>query len=437
MIQSLTAQIRTVKLSTAVMALFAAALVIPWFLYAWVMTIERAQTLADRERELGALASAYAEHAASLIRLGLVIPLDSGTQDSREPGAAAMARFAKGLGRPDVRFALRAFGTPAPTESATIAATADRAGTGLTAEAALPRAVALAPWRHRALVSAIALLIRTLIAIAVGALLVAQLRWRERAAAELAEAKRVAESSSRSKSQFLANMSHELRTPLNAIIGFSEVIQSGMWGPLNTCYREYAGDILSSGKHLLHLINEILDLSKLEAGQFQLHEEEIDLAELVRDCLRLVEGAAGAARVELHEVVQTEVPPVRADDRRMRQIVINLLSNAVKFTLPGGYIRVALTRRNGGVAIEVSDTGIGMSPGDIAKALELFGQVDSSISRKHEGSGLGLPLAKQLIELHGGTLAIRSELYVGTTITIALPASRVTASRPHLAARAV
>ncbi len=244
-----------------------------------------------------------------------------------------------------------------------------------------------------------------------------------------------AEAANRTKSEFLANMSHELRTPLNAIIGFSEVIQKAIVGPLSERYRGYGTDIFDSGTHLLELINEILDLSKLEAGQFELHEEDIDLGEVIEASMRLVGPQAEKSKVQLSKTIDEDFSLIRADDRRMRQVLINLLANAVKFTPEGGKIRESSFRMNAGLAIAVSDTGIGMASEEVPKALEKFGQIDSRISRQHAGTGLGLPLAKHLIELHGGALTIKSEVNVGTTVTIVLPPERILArsARPNTA----
>ena len=233
-----------------------------------------------------------------------------------------------------------------------------------------------------------------------------------------------AETANRTKSEFLANMSHELRTPLNAIIGFAEVIKIGMFGPVSDRYRKYGTHIFDSGRHLLNLINEILDLSKLEAGQFELREDDLDAAEIVQATLQLIEPQAEKARVRLTTTVEAELPLLRADDRRIRQVIINLLSNAVKFTPEGGQVRVALAVRNGGLLISITDTGIGMTAEQIPHALEAFRQIDSKISRKYEGTGLGLPLAKHLVELHGGSLTIESRVNFGTTVRVALPPER-------------
>ena len=240
-----------------------------------------------------------------------------------------------------------------------------------------------------------------------------------------------AETANRTKSEFLANMSHELRTPLNAIIGFSDVMQRGIFGPLSERYRGYGADIFNSGTHLLGLINEILDLSKLEAGQFELYEENVDLADTIEASMRLVEPQAEKSKIRLSKAIDEDFSLIHADERRMRQVFINLLSNAVKFTPDGGRVLVSSFRTKAGLAIAVSDTGIGMAPEEIPKALEPFGQIDSKISRNYEGTGLGLPLAKHLIELHGGTLTIKSEVNVGTTVTIVLPPERIVARSVH------
>jgi signal transduction histidine kinase len=243
------------------------------------------------------------------------------------------------------------------------------------------------------------------------------------------------EAASRAKSDFLANMSHELRTPLNAIIGFSEVIKSAIFGPVSERYRSYAGDIFNSGTHLLGLINEILDLSKLEAGQLELHEEPVELTVTVEACMNLVEKQAQQSRIRLTTALDSDYNVIRADDRRLRQVLINLLANAVKFTPENGEIRVSSVATCNGLTIAVSDTGIGMAAEDIPKALTIFGQVDSKrISRKHEGTGLGLPLAKHLVELHGGSLSVESEVNVGTTVSITLPSERIIAGPARLAA---
>jgi signal transduction histidine kinase len=242
-------------------------------------------------------------------------------------------------------------------------------------------------------------------------------------------AKAAAEEASRTKSEFLASMSHELRTPLNAIIGFSDVMQKGMFGPIPERYRDYSSDIFQSGNHLLDLINEILDLSKLEARKLELQEEEFDLVSAVRVTMHLVEPQAHKFKVQLIDGIDHDLPWVRGDNRRVRQVLINLLSNAVKFTSEGGHVRVSAANKKEGLAIYVQDTGIGIAAAQISKVFEPFAQIDSKLGRKREGTGLGLPIAKRLVELHGGMLTIESELNVGTTATIMLPHRRLLGQR--------
>jgi signal transduction histidine kinase len=244
---------------------------------------------------------------------------------------------------------------------------------------------------------------------------------------ELIKSKETAESSNRAKSQFLANMSHELRTPLNAVIGFAEMMSAETFGPLGSPrYQEYADAIRGSGAHLLALINDILDLSRLDAGQADLIDEELDVEEITETSLTMIAGQAKAANIEVSRQVAPNLPLLRADRRRVKQVLINLLANAVKFTPAGGRVSLsAALSKDGGLTLAVADTGIGIAKEDIPKALERFGQVDSKLSRRYEGAGLGLPLAKQLMELHGGTLVLESELNVGTTVRVTFPHERL------------
>jgi len=251
---------------------------------------------------------------------------------------------------------------------------------------------------------------------------------------ELSDALAAAHEASRAKSNFLALMSHELRTPLNAIIGFSEVLGGEMFGALgNGRYRDYAHDIHGAGRHLLALINDILDLSKAEAGKFELNCEEISPKELIGECMKLMRGRAVEARLGLTKGVEGDIPPLYVDRLRVKQILLNLLSNAIKFTPPGGAVRISIERSDSGaLMVAVSDTGIGIAPEFIQAALEPFRQIASPFSRNAEGTGLGLSLAKALMECHGGMLELESAVNLGTTARLIFPAERVL-DRPALA----
>jgi PAS domain S-box-containing protein len=230
------------------------------------------------------------------------------------------------------------------------------------------------------------------------------------------------------KSEFLAHMSHELRTPLNAIIGFSEIVAGEMFGPIAVRrYVEYAGDIHSSGVHLLSIINDILDLAKIEAGRRELTEGVIDLQDAAAAALRLVRGRAENGEIRLiNDITRGSVPLLQADERAVKQMLLNLLSNSVKFTPKGGKVVVSATLRpDRSLAVTVGDTGIGIAPENLSRALAPFGQVDNAESRATEGTGLGLPLVSALMELHGGTLELESEVGKGTRATIVFPADRV------------
>lgn len=264
-------------------------------------------------------------------------------------------------------------------------------------------------------------------------LLVSQMRLEEQSrrlentAKFLAEARDQAETANRAKTEFLATMSHELRTPLNAVIGFSEIMISELLGPVGSPeYREYAKDIHVSGQHLLALINDLLDLAKVESGRDELYEESIQVPELIRSIATLVRGRAQDACVEIEFEFEDDSPMLRVDERKLKQILANLLTNAIKFTESGGKVKIrSWSSLESGYVVQVVDTGIGIAPEDIPKALSQFGQVDSKLNRKYEGTGLGLPLTKALVELHGGSFDLQSEAGVGTTVTVRFPASRI------------
>ena len=234
---------------------------------------------------------------------------------------------------------------------------------------------------------------------------------------ELALARRRAEEANRAKSIFLANMSHELRTPLNAVLGFSEIIRDRLFGNDLGRYADYAADIHHSGSHLLNIVNDILDVTRIDAGKFELREEEVKLTELLDESLLAVEPQAAKGGISLK---------LRGDKTKLKQIIINLLSNAIKFTPSSGSVELsARADADGGLTVAVRDTGIGMASHEIRDAVQLFGQVDNSLSRRYDGAGLGLPLAIQLAELHGGTLTVESAPGQGTTVTVRFPCERV------------
>ena len=238
----------------------------------------------------------------------------------------------------------------------------------------------------------------------------------------LHEAKLAAEAANISKSQFLANISHELRTPLNAIIGFSDMMMTGIAGPLGGKIEEYSRIINSSGKHLLHIVNDLLDIAKIDAGKFRLESEPIEPASFAAACLEMVREAANDQELQLTVEIERDLPIFHADARRLKQVMLNLLSNAIKFTEPEGRVVLRLRRTEAGaVVFEVSDTGLGMSEEELEIAMEPFGQVDAGLNRRHDGAGLGLPLARSLVEQHGGALRIDSEKGLGTTVTVTLP----------------
>jgi PAS domain S-box-containing protein len=244
---------------------------------------------------------------------------------------------------------------------------------------------------------------------------------------DLIEARDAAEAASKVKSLFLGTMSHELRTPLNAIIGFTDAMKTEIFGPLNnTKYEGYVDLINHSGEHLLQLINDILDVSAIEAGELTIEEESVDIERTVFDCQALVQQRAAAAGICIFTKVPDDLPPLFIDERRIKQIVLNLLTNSIKFTDSGGHVNVECQLdKEGNLVISVKDDGVGMDEAGITTALAQFGQVENSLTRNHEGTGLGLPLTKSLVEMHDGRMEMESEAGKGTTVTLIFPASRL------------
>jgi len=239
--------------------------------------------------------------------------------------------------------------------------------------------------------------------------------------AAMAEARRVAEEASNAKSRFLATIGHELRTPLNAVVGFSEMMTSGIGGDLSPTHKEYAGLIHQSGKHLLEVVGMLLDMSKIEAGKFELQTEPFLPDTLVERCFKLVEGLAMERQIRLVSDISRHLPMLVADERACRQILLNLLSNAIKFSHEGGTVTVTLKRQGQSVNLSVVDNGIGMAPESLERVGEPFFQVQDGLNRRYEGTGLGLSIVKGLVDLHDGTLRAMSEIGAGTSVTVLLP----------------
>jgi two-component system, cell cycle sensor histidine kinase PleC len=252
----------------------------------------------------------------------------------------------------------------------------------------------------------------------------------EQAKAKSDEARRHAEAANIAKSRFLAQMSHELRTPLNAILGFSEVMKNELFGAHAVpAYKDYANDIHNSGVHLLGLINEILDLSRIEAGRYELNEEAVALVQVAEECHHLLKLRATNRNIAIHDLFEPDMPRLWADERAARQICLNLLSNAIKFTPQGGeiWLKVGWTAA-GGQYLSVRDTGSGIPENEIPIVLDTFGQGSNAIKSAEQGAGLGLPIVKSLIELHGGTFSLKSKLREGTEVVVTFPPERVMAA---------
>ena len=240
-------------------------------------------------------------------------------------------------------------------------------------------------------------------------------------AAQLEQEKLISEAANLAKSEFLANMSHELRTPLTSILGFSKVLRQQIFGPLNDKQQQYIERISSSGEHLLALINDLLDLSKIEAGEEELVLEILQVGDVARECISLMQESANSRGLELAFVMEPDVTTCMADERRLKQILLNLLANAVKFTETGA-VTLKVSETDGMIKLSVIDTGIGIPPADQAVLFQPFRQLDSSLARKYPGTGLGLVLARKLARLHGGDVTLQSDLGQGSCFTLCLPA---------------
>lgn len=424
---------RVPKLSTCIVVLFAGATIVPWLVFNWAKSTSLDEHLTSAKERLQLRASAYAEQIVEAAhRTGT-------TGGGQMPQLEPQPKWLRDLpDMPDVEFSTRplqvartvpqsADVNPAQVylRDGKIIAEVEIPAMLIAASASERETVALGYWTRRSSFEFSLLLLRTLATIGIGTFLFFQIRWREAAQAELMRTQEAAESATRAKSEFLAHMSHELRTPLNAVIGFSEAIKMAMFGPLDSRYSEYGGHILTSGKHLLQLVNDVLDVSKLEAGRFELEESNVDIETVVRGATRLVTGQAEKAGVTMHVNIAPGIPSIHADGRRLQQAILNLIANAVKFTPRTGEVRISVFENDCGLVIKVADTGIGIPPDQIATALQPFRQVKQPGRKSLPGTGLGLPIARDLVALHGGTISLASRLNAGTTVTIQLPAARI------------
>jgi signal transduction histidine kinase len=442
------------RLSATVPVVGLAALIGLWSLFGWLTLTERQAALHDVQDHLGDIASAYSEHSTTLMQMGMPIKIKGMPWGQSGPGSVAagekiLLRFRNALNLRGVsvwiyksgtgpQLGQRAFEPSFPGEpefanlDGMVSAKVQRPKAGIVVIASMPVDRALVAWRRAALFETALIGFISVACVAAGLILFNLLRHREMAHRELILAKidlgvalESVLSANKSKAAFLAAMSHELRTPLNAIIGYSEIMATETFGPLGSArYKTYSRDIHNSGNQLLHLINDVLDLARLESHRAELIETSIDLPELVRDVGMTVENRAGPDGVVLTFDVAADLPLLRADYRRVKQAVLTLLSNAIKFTPAGGQVFLSARSSGGTIEIAVADTGIGFDQADLPKAFEMFEQIDSRLSRRYEGCGLGLPLARHIAELHGATLTIESELGRGCVAKVRFPASR-------------
>jgi signal transduction histidine kinase len=311
-------------------------------------------------------------------------------------------------------------------------------GYPIVAQVSIPRALALAPWYDRIKFTGVLGLLAVATAILATTLIYRQARKLEAERQRAVEAQFAAEHASRSKSEFLAHMSHELRTPMNAVIGFTEMMAKEVFGPIGSPkYREYIDDIAASGQHLLQVVNNVLDLAKVEAGKWEMEETTCDLRTLCDSTLQMVRERARTAGVVLSTAPIAPSIAVKGDKRLLRQILINLLTNAIKFTKAGGRVTLWWERnRSGEIALHVSDTGVGMTAEDLRNVLKPFGRGSAELARARHDTGLGLSICRKFSEMHGGRMEIASELGKGTTVTVVLPRERVIGHPERAAAAA-
>lgn len=417
----------SVRLNTFVAVLFTLAVVLPWSIYVGVTFSARQERIDQVEQSLASLALIYGQDAIAHDKGSAVESAVSAvkTRLGQHVNLVVLRSHFSGL----VSAKTDQPGTSTSENRDLILAQARFPAKGIAVQTSMRKSDALSQWRHTALVQGLSLLIRSLVVIGVGLFLGHQIGTHEATLRELSLARHQADAANRAKSEFLTNMSHELRTPLNAILGFSEMIKGAAVGPLNDPYREYAGYIFSSGTDLLNILNEVLDLSRLEAGRLALREDQVDMSETLEDSLRLVEAQAQKVKVALASAVEPVLPHLRADALRLKQALVNVLSNAIKFTPENGTVTLRAMQRDSGLLIEVTDTGIGIPGDQMEIALAPFGQIDGGASRKYGGAGLGLPIAKRLVELHGGTFTIQSAVGQGTKVAILLPEALILKAR--------